>query len=59
MIIGAALFLLVVIGVWILVWIKAEDLTFSQESHLKRRKDTNFGTDKKVDEKSIDTSKSE
>ena len=37
MLIGASLFLLVVIGVWLLVWFKPESLTFGEDSHLKRR----------------------
>jgi len=36
MIIGAVLFILVVVLVWILVWYKPENLTFGEDSHLKR-----------------------
>lgn len=36
MIIGAGLFLFVVFGVWLLVWIKPTHLTFSENSHLAK-----------------------
>ncbi len=44
MIIGAGLFLLVVIGVWLLVWLKPENLTFGELSHLKRLEMEKWGT---------------
>lgn len=37
MLIGAGLFTMVVVGVLALVWFKPENLTFGENSHLKRR----------------------
>ena len=54
MIIGAFLFLIVVIGVWFLVWFKADKLTFSEDSHLKFLEMKNkWGTSEKPEKKSV------
>ncbi len=44
MIIGAGLFFLVVIVVFVLVWFKPENLTFGENSHLKRLEMKEWGT---------------
>lgn len=38
MLIGTALFVLVVVGVGFLVWFKPENLTFGEESYLEKQK---------------------
>lgn len=44
--IGAILFFLVVLGVWILVLFKPTNLTFGEQSHLEHEKmSANFGTE--------------
>lgn len=53
MIIGSALFALVVVGVWILVLIKPTYLTFGEHSHLEHEK-MNFGTEHVKDKHQID-----
>lgn len=48
MIVGAALFFLLVLGVWILVWRKPINLTFGEHSHLEHEKMTgSYGTERK------------
>ena len=48
MLIGAGLFFLVVLGVWILVLLRPTNLTFGEQSHLEHEKmSSNFGTEQK------------
>ena len=52
MIIGAGLFIIVVIDVWILVWRKPENLTFGEDSHLKRLQMEKWGNSDNPSKKS-------
>lgn len=52
MIIGAGLFILVVVGVLALVWFKPENLTFGENSHLKKLEMEKWGNSDKPGTKS-------
>jgi hypothetical protein len=48
MLIGAGLFFLVVLGVWLLVLLKPTNLTFGEHSHLEHEKMLNYGTQEHI-----------
>jgi hypothetical protein len=50
MIIGAGLFVLVVLGVWVLVWFKPKNIIFGQEGHLLN--DQLYGNNKNPEKRS-------
>ena len=56
MVIGAGLFFIVVLGVWLLVLTKPTNLTFGEQSHLEHEK-INFGTEKGIDKGLVDMGK--
>lgn len=56
MIIGATLFFLVVLGVWILVLQKPTNLTFGEQSHLEHER-MSYGSEKSVDMNQREVSK--
>lgn len=44
---GVSLFVVVVVGVWVLVWFKPENLVFDQDAILADRGKVPYGTDKR------------